>query len=236
MRKFTCVAIDDNELDRLTLHHYLSRFPDIYILGIFESPAHAIGSLNKEKIDILFLDIDMPGMSGLEVREKYGEIPVCVFTTDHPEFALESFNLETLDYLLKPYSFERFSLTMDRIYEFLAIKEKASLYENLNSENILLIKEGHEKVKVNINDILYLKTLQNYTVAVGAHNKWYILAALRTMLEEDTNFESFIRTHRSYAVNKRHIRSFNSKEVTLNDDIKIPVGRSYKKEVLTLEF
>lgn len=235
MREINCIAIDDNEIDRLTISDYLTHFPNVKIIGIFESPAAAMDALKTSETDVIFLDIDMPGMTGLEVREKFSEIPACVFTTDHPEFAIESFDLDTLDYLLKPYSFERFSATMDRINEYLEVRDKAAQFENLNQGNTILIKEGHEKIKININDILYLNTLQNYTTIITDHGKWHVLSALSSMLE-NPDFESFVRIHRSYAINKRHIRSLNSKEVTLTNGVKIPVGRSYKNHLSEFEF
>lgn len=230
MNSFRCIIADDNELDRLTISGYLSHFPEIDVINIFENPLEALPAIEKEKPDVIFLDVDMPGMSGLELRKKVSQIPVCIFTTDHPEYAVESFELETLDYLLKPYSFERFSQTVERIKEYTAIRDKASQFEAQSGENYIFIKAGHRKVRIFLDNILYLNSLQNYTVIFTPEEKQYILSTLGTLLN-DKNFSSFIRVHKSYAVNRKHITAVTSKEITLSDGTKIPLGRSYKSTV-----
>lgn len=226
-RKIKCVAVDDNELDRITVEGYIKRFDDIELVGIFENPLVALERIGDLEPDVIFLDIDMPEMSGLEFRKKMSEIPICVFTTDHPEFALESYELETLDYLLKPYTFERFSLTVNRIKEYLSVRQKADKLEMLNTENALFIKSGHKKVKIFINDILYLEALQNYTILVTETEKHHVLMTLGSLLESK-EFSHFIRIHKSYAVQKEHIVSIEAKIITLKNEMTIPVGRSYK--------
>jgi len=230
MKPYRCIIADDNELDRLTLTHYLSHFPEIEILGTFENPLEALNFIQNEKPDIIFLDVDMPGMNGLELRKKVSEIPICIFQTDHPEFALESFELETLDYLLKPYSFERFSQTIERINEYMEIRTKAAEFESQNEKTSFFIKDGHKKVKINVDEILYLNALQNYTTLVTPTEKQYVLSTLGNLLNEE-HFQNFIRIHKSYAVQKKHIKSLESKEITLVNNTKIPVGRSYAENL-----
>ncbi|HEU0126658.1 MAG TPA: response regulator, partial [Flavobacterium sp.] len=101
MKKYTCIIVDDDEIDRLTAVSYAKKFPVLDIIGIFESAEDAVPFLEKEKIDILFLDIDMPGLNGIEFRKQALEVPVCVFITAHPEHAVESFQIETLDFIVK---------------------------------------------------------------------------------------------------------------------------------------
>ena len=124
MENLNCIIVDDNEIDRLTVLSFAKRFPNLNILGTFSDSTEALNAIENHKIDILFLDIDMPGLSGVELRKKANQVPVCIFITSHPEFAVESFELETLDFIVKPLKFERFEHTMRRIIDFFEIKNK----------------------------------------------------------------------------------------------------------------
>lgn len=235
MKPIRCIVADDNELDRLTISGYLSHFPEIELIKIFENPLEALPVIEQENPDVIFLDVDMPGMSGLELRKKVSQIQICIFTTDHPEYAVESFELETLDYLVKPYTFERFSKTIDRIKEYMTVLSRYSKFEEQSDESHIFIKTGHKKVKVAIDSILYLNSLQNYTIVLNLEEKHYMLSSLGTLLT-DKNFSSFSRVHKSYAVNRNHIKSIDSKEITLTNGTKVPIGRSYKSAVENILF
>ena len=227
MAKFNCIIVDDDEIDRLTVLSFAKRFPNLNILGVFESAEEALLVVEKEKIDILFLDIDMPNLSGLDFRKKTLEIPVCVFITAHPEHAVESFELETLDFIVKPIKLNRFTQTMSRIEEFMEIKQKAQLFEASIGGNTIYIKEGHEQTKVKLHDILYLEALKDYTLVVTNQKRHCVLSNIGTLLKEP-HFASFLRIHRSYAVQKQFIKRVLTNEVVLNNETLIPIGRSYK--------
>lgn len=230
MKKYTCIIVDDDEIDRLTVLSFAKKFPILDILGVFESAEDALPLLEKEKIDILFLDIDMPELSGIEFRKQALEVPVCVFITAHPEHAVESFQIETLDFIVKPLKLDRFSQTMNRIEEFMEIKLKASLFEASIGGDTIYIKEGHEQTKVKLHEILYLEALKDYTLVVTDRKRHCVLSSIGNLLKED-HFQSFIRIHRSYAVQKQFIQKMNSTEIILNNNISIPVGRSYKENL-----
>jgi DNA-binding LytR/AlgR family response regulator len=225
--KYTCIIIDDDEIDRLTVISFAKKFPILDILGVFESAEEALSIIEKEKIDILFLDIDMPGLSGIEFRKKALEIPVCIFITAHPEHAVESFEIETLDFIVKPLKLDRFAQTVSRIEEFIEIKLKASLFEASIGGDTIYIKEGHEQTKVKLHEILYLEALKDYTLIITDKKRHCVLSSIGNLLKEN-HFQSFIRIHRSFAVQKQFIQKINSSEILLNNNITIPVGRSYK--------
>jgi len=225
--KYTCIIIDDDEIDRLTVISFAKKFPVLDILGVFESTEEAFSIIEKEKIDVLFLDIDMPGLSGIEFRKKALEIPVCIFITAHPEHAVESFEIETLDFIVKPLKLDRFAQTVNRIEEFIEIKLKASLFEASIGGDTIYIKEGHEQTKVKLHEILYLEALKDYTLIITDKKRHCVLSSIGNLLKEN-HFQSFIRIHRSFAVQKQFIQKINSSEILLNNNITIPVGRSYK--------
>lgn len=229
-KKYTCIIIDDDEIDRLTVVSFAKKFPVLDILGVFESAEDALPFIDTTDLDILFLDIDMPGLSGIEFRKKALEIPVCIFITAHPEHAVESFEIETLDFIVKPLKLDRFSQTVSRIEEFMEVKLKASLFEASIGGDTIYIKEGHEQTKVKLHEILYLEALKDYTLIITNKKRHCVLSSIGNLLKED-HFQSFIRIHRSYAVQKQFIQKINTSEIILNNNIAIPVGRSYKENL-----
>jgi len=225
--KYTCIIIDDDEIDRLTVVSFARKFPVLDILGVFESAEDALSIIEKERIDVLFLDIDMPGLNGIEFRKRALEIPVCIFITAHPEHAVESFEIETLDFIVKPLKLDRFAQTVSRIEEFMEIKLKASLFEASIGGDTIYIKEGHEQTKVKLHEILYLEALKDYTLIITDKKRHCVLSSIGNLLKEN-HFQSFIRIHRSFAVQKQFIQKINSSEILLHNNVTIPVGRSYK--------
>lgn len=229
-KKYTCIIIDDDEIDRLTVLSFAKKFTILDVLGVFESAEDALPFIQKEKVDILFLDIDMPGLNGIDFRKQALEIPVCIFITAHPEHAVESFEIETLDFIVKPLKLDRFTQTVSRIEEFMEIKLKASLFEASIGGDTIYIKEGHEQTKVKLHEILYLEALKDYTLIITDKKRHCVLSSIGNLLKED-HFQSFVRIHRSFAVQKQFIQKINSTEIILNNDITIPVGRSYKENL-----
>ncbi len=230
MKKYTCIIIDDDEIDRLTVLSFAKKFPILDILGVFDSAEEALPFIEKQKVDILFLDIDMPELNGIEFRKQAMEIPVCIFITAHPEHAVESFQIETLDFIVKPLKLDRFAQTVNRIEEFMEVRLKASLFEASIGGDTIYIKEGHDQTKVKLHEILYLEALKDYTLIITDKKRHCVLSSIGNLLKED-HFQSFIRIHRSYAVQKQFIQKMNSTEIILNNNITIPVGRSYKENL-----
>ncbi|MFH6998195.1 LytR/AlgR family response regulator transcription factor [Flavobacterium sp. FlaQc-57] len=229
-KKYSCVIIDDDEIDRLTVLSFAKKFAVLDILGVFESAEDALQFIGKEKVDILFLDIDMPGLNGIDFRKQTLEIPICIFITAHPEHAVESFQIETLDFIVKPLKLDRFAQTVSRIEEFMEVRLKASLFEASIGGDTIYIKEGHEQTKVKLHEILYLEALKDYTLIITDKKRHCVLSSIGNLLKED-HFQSFIRIHRSYAVQKQFIQKINSTEIILNNNISIPIGRSYKENL-----
>lgn len=227
MNPFNCIIIDDDEIDRLTVVSYAKRFPNLKIIGIFENAEDALPLLEKEKIDILFLDIDMPSLNGLDFRKKAMQVPVCIYITAHPEHAVESFELDTLDFIVKPIKIDRFTQTMSKIEDYMELKHKAQLFESTIGGDVIYIKEGHAETKVKLHDILYLEALKDYTKIVTSTKRHCVLTSIGNLLKEPY-FQSFIRIHRSFAVQKQYIEKKMTNELLLNNGALIPIGRSYK--------
>ncbi|SEG43345.1 two component transcriptional regulator, LytTR family [Halpernia humi] len=225
--KLNSIIIDDDEIDRLTVLSYAKRFPILNVLGTYASAEDAEEIMRRNEIDVLFLDIDLPGESGVEFRKKASQIPACIFITSHPEFAVESFELDTLDFIVKPIKMNRFESAMKRLEEFMEIRQKANLFESSIGGDVIYIKEGHEQTKVKLHDILYIEALKDYSLIITSQKRHCVLASIGNLLKE-IHFQSFIRVHRSFAVQKQFITKINTNEIVLNSQMIIPVGRSFK--------
>jgi DNA-binding LytR/AlgR family response regulator len=226
-KKYKCIIIDDNEIDRLTVLAFVRRYPFLHVEGIFESAQEALVFARKSPPDVLLLDIDMPEINGLELRKQLEQVPACIFITSHPEFALESFETTALDFLVKPLRSERFAKAMERLEHFLEIHYKAELLDYTLGEDTLFIKDGYNHIKLQLYEIIYLEALKDYTGIITRQRKYCVLTPLGNLLKEKA-FQTFIRVHRSYAVQKHFINKITPKEVMVNN-ILLPIGRSYKK-------
>ena len=227
MNPFNCIIIDDDEIDRLTVVSYVKRFSNLNIVGVFESAENALQILDKQEITVLFLDIDMPNLNGLEFRKKAMNVPVCIYITAHPEHAVESFEIDTLDFIVKPIKKDRFIQAISRIEDYMELKQKAQLFESAIGGDVIYIKEGHTETKVKLHDIIYLEALKDYTKIVTTTKKHCVLSTIGNLLKEN-HFQSFVRIHRSYAVQKNYIDKKMTNELLLNNGTIIPIGRSYK--------
>lgn len=227
MKAFQCIIVDDEEIDRLAVLSYAKRFPILNIAGVFDSAEKALAFLSHNPVDVAFLDIELKGESGMELRRKALEIPVCVFISSHSESAAETFELQTLDFIVKPFKFPRFEQMMKRLVEFMEVRTKASLFESTLGGDTVYVKTGHDQIKVKLHEILYLEALKNYTILVTENKRHCVLSNLGEILNEE-KFSSFLRVHRSYAVQKQYIQKIGSQEIELNNGTLIQVGRSYK--------
>jgi two-component system, LytTR family, response regulator len=225
-----CVIVDDEELDRLMVLSCLKQFPQFNVAGTFSSAIEALDFLSTNPADVLFLDIDMPEMSGIELRKELLSVPVCIFITAYPEHAVESFEVDTLDFLVKPLRLERFRQTAGRIEEYLEIRQKASLFESSVGGDAIFIKEGHTQTKVKLHAILYLEAMKDYTLIITTEKRHCVLSSLGNLLKEPS-FQSFVRVHRSFAVQPQQVWKIGPQDIELHNRQVIPVGRGYKDNI-----
>lgn len=229
---YTCIIVDDNEVDRLTTVAFVRRYSFLKITAIVASAEEALSIASNQPPDVLFLDIDMPGLTGLELRDQLQHIPACIFITSFPDYAVESYEREALDFLVKPLKADRFARTMERLQDYLVLRKKASLLDNALGGDTIFIKDGHQQVKINLHEVMYLEALKDYTSIVTLNRKYCVLSPLGNLLKEK-NFQSFLRIHRSYAVQKHYVNKVTSSAVVING-LQLPVGRSYKDSLTNL--
>jgi two-component system LytT family response regulator len=223
------MLVDDDRVDMLTTAAFLETYPFIELAGCFSSSEAALRAAQKTTPDAFFMDIDMPGLNGLQLRKKLMHIPACIFITSYPDYALESFELSTLDFLVKPLSHDRFAETVNRLKDYITIRRKADMLSHTLGADTVFIKDGTTQIKLDLHEIIYLEALNNYTCIVTGTRKYTILSTLTNLVQEK-GFQSFVRIHRSYAVQKHLIKKIGSTEVAVGD-ICLPVGRSYKQSL-----
>jgi two-component system, LytTR family, response regulator len=226
-KEYTCFIVDDNAIDRLTTVSFVRNYSFIKISGLFDNAAAALEGAEQSSPDAILLDIDMPEISGLDLRLKLDRVPACIFITAYPDYALPAFEVNALDFLVKPLSPDRFDLSMNRLRHFLDIHFRGAPIEHEVAEEQLFIKDGHEHIKIGLTDILYLEALKDYTGIITREKKYCVLTPLGNLLKENS-FQSFIRIHRSYAVAKQRIHKVSAREVHV-EGIALPVGRTYKE-------
>jgi len=233
MKRYQYLIIDDDDMDRLATNYYLKNYPYIEHKASFSSSKDGLNYLLNNKIDILFLDIDMPGMNGLELLKKIGDKVMCViFITSHSEFAIEGFDMQAFDYIIKPLEQKRFDACMGRLKEYLDLKLKAELFEHSFKSQSILIKEGCNYVSIQPYEIIYLEALKDYTKIISLNKKLTTIHGnLGTTLKNE-NFKHFIRIHKSYAIQKTYIQTVKANEVVLVNDITLPLGQNYKKDLI----
>src|SRR5580692_2311878 len=228
----SCLIADDYEIDRLTVVAHLRKYPFITISGTYDNATKALQHLQQQPVDLLFLDIDMPGLNGLELRSRFLDIHACVFITAYPDYAVDAFEASALDFLIKPITGDRFGKAIQRIREYFDLRQKADLFEHSLGQDTIFIKEGHEKTKVKLHDILYLEALRDYTTIVTSQKKYHVLTTLGNLLNEN-EFSSFIRIHRSFAVQRHYVRKLDTRTVYL-ENVSLPLGKAYKTQIETI--
>ena len=221
--KYKCIIIDDEELARNLIKSYAERLDFIEVVGTFENPLNALKVIKNEKIDLVFLDIQMPDMKGTDFSKLLPPETQIVFTTAYSEYALTAFDLGAEDYLVKPITFERFLQAINKI----KFKRNSGNFD-LN----ITVKSGYDLHKVKLADIIYLESDSEYVIYHTLENKIMSNQSLKS-LEEILDPAQFIRVHRSFIVNKSKITSLKSRDLFLSD-IKIPVSDSYIESVKKL--
>jgi DNA-binding LytR/AlgR family response regulator len=229
--KLNCIIIDDEPLARKGLKEYISDVEFLNLVNEFDNPVKAMDCISKKEIHLIFLDIQMPKLTGLEFLKTLKNAPPVIFTTAFPQFALEGFELNALDYLVKPVSYERFLKAVVKAREYYEIRQK-NVAEKTSStiDDHFFIKADNKLVKIFFNDILFAEGLQNYVV-IHTREKKYITYLTFKSLEEYLPSGSFIRTHKSYIVSASKVDSIEGNELRIIQH-HIPISRNLKEEVM----
>ncbi|HCO68717.1 MAG TPA: DNA-binding response regulator [Dysgonomonas sp.] len=228
MKKYSYVIIDDDDMDRLMVSFYLKIYPFLEQKATFSTSSDGIHYLQNHEVDIVFLDIEMPGINGIELQRRILNSACSIFITSHPEFALEGFELDAFDYILKPLDSDRFNKCIGRLKEYLDLKYKAELFEEGFKEETFLVKKGREHIGISPNEITYLEALKDYTKFVSYENKTTTIHGNLGNILRDERFRHFIRIHRSYAIQRKYIHTVKTNEILLTTGAVLPIGKYYR--------
>ena len=224
-----CIIIDDEPIARKGLKEYIADVDFLQLQAEFENPLKAMDTIMQGKTDLLFLDIQMPKMTGLDFLKTLPNPPMVIFTTAYPQYAVEGFELNAVDYLLKPFSFDRFykSALKARTFKESGGKQPAA---TSTEPDYFYIKSDNKLIKIDYEAILFVEALQNY-VAVHTTDKKYITYLTFRSVEEHLPASRFVRTHKSYIVAANKIESIEGNEIKIGVH-RIPISRTEKESVL----
>jgi two-component system, LytTR family, response regulator len=229
-----CVIIDDEPLAREGLTSYVREVDFLKLSGTGENPLELLPLLDKQAVDLVFLDIQMPKMNGIDFLKILQKPPIIIITTAYPSYALEGFQLNVLDYLLKPITFERFFKAAAKARDYQRLLNKPIIGESINpepDEDYCFIKCGSKYEKILFPDILYVEGMQNYINIYTLKGKYVTMLSLKN-LEENLSQKLFIRVHKSYIVAINKIDSIEGNEIFIQNS-RIPISRNYRDLVIS---
>ncbi len=224
-----CIIIDDEPFAIKIIESHLASFKNIELLGSFSNPIEAIELIEQGQVDVMFLDINMPEMSGLDFLKNSRHEYQVIITTAYREYAVESFELDVLDYLVKPIPFNRFLKTMNKLNQTINQNQSKNGEYVGNKEPFIFLKVDKKLVKILLNDILYIESLKDYIKVITAQGNYLVHKSL-TGITEELPSSNFMRVHRSYTIAIDKIKSVEGNLVEI-DSKKIPIGRNYVKHV-----
>jgi DNA-binding LytR/AlgR family response regulator len=235
-RKYRCLVVDDEPIARKIVKNYILQLPNLELAGECKNAFEAIELINTdETIEIVFLDINMPNINGMAAAKILSRQPQIIFTTAYSDFAIESYDINAADYLLKPFLFERFAKAVYKAAERIrAAAVISNSEESAKSESAIFIKSNGERFPVFVRDIIYCEAMKNYTKVIAANNKTYLPLVSLSKFESELNGLSneFYRIHRSFIISKKHLVSVGSNYVIVGQ-YKLPIGDQYKEVFLS---
>jgi len=225
-----CIAVDDEPLALELMETYIAQVPGLELLTTFTDAISAWGFLKKNQLDLVFLDIQMPDINGIQLAKSLDrKNPMVIFTTAYSKYAVEGFNVEAVDYLLKPFEFSRFMVAVNKAKEQKALKPTTPVLED---EQAIYVKSDYQNIRIATRDIQYIEGFDDYIrIHVDTGKSIYTLMSLKSMLEKLPASE-FIRVHRSYIIPVKRIKRIHNQQVQLGDK-EIPIGKSYVDAVRT---
>jgi two-component system LytT family response regulator len=228
----TCIAVDDEPKALEILEYFIGRTPFLELSGTFRDPFLAMEFISKNKPDLVFLDINMPELSGIQLLRSLRTAPMIILTTAYSEYAIDSYELDVIDYLLKPFEFERFLKAVMKAKELSQLKherEKREIIPERLSENVIYIKSGTKTFRIRANSILYIEGLGNYVTFVLADRKIVTYLSIQEALNM-LPANLFCRIHKSYIISLKHIDVIEKHQVIIKDKA-IPIGSTFRENL-----
>lgn len=238
MNKLNCLIVDDEELARNLVENYVNRIPHFQVVGKCADPLEAMQVLQEKRIDLMFLDIQMPELTGVEFLRTLSQKPLVIFTTAYKEYALEGYELDVVDYLVKPFRFERFLQAVNKVGKLLKpnpteVTSQPSISSPDKTEeakDYILVKSDFKVFRIFYKNILYIESMKEYVAFHTKEGRTLSLGSLKK-LQSDLPSEQFMRIHKSYMVNVGYVSALEGNMVHTGTK-KLPIGTSYREIVL----
>jgi len=228
-----CIAVDDEPLALNQIAGYISRVPFLELRGSCQDAFEAMKILSEEEVDLIFLDINMPDLNGLDFVRSLIVKPLIVFTTAYSEYAIDGFKLDAVDYLLKPFDFHDLLKAADKARKYMEIRSIAALENDptqLSNDGSLFVKADYKVIRINISDIKYIEGMSEYVrIFVESEDKPVMTLLSMKKIEERLPTNQFMRVHRSYIVNLQKITEISRLRIIFGNNVYIPVGDNYKE-------
>lgn len=233
--KYNCLIIEDNEIERDLLVSYLKKLDFFNIEAICDHAVDALKELKNKRIDIVFSDIDMPDISGIELLRGIAQPPAFVFVTTFPEYAIDSIDLDALDFIVKPVKIERLIKACNKVIEYLDFKRiqlaEAGPFEDTGN-GFFFIKDSKGHIRVNYNDLLYIESFGDFSRIHTLDQQQHLILVNLKNIEQQLPANSFMRVHRQYIINQNLITKIAGNEITLNKQHHLPLGLAYREKLM----
>lgn len=229
MKPIKCIIIDDEPIAIEYLREYVNTIPELLLTGTYQNAKEALPLIQNQEVDLIFIDIEMPEISGLEFVKTLETAPAIIFTTAYPRYAVEGFNLNAVDYLLKPIGLERFKQAIQKVHKEISIQAGLQPIEN----KFIFLKNGYKSEKIDIQDIIFIAGNKEYATYYTKSGRTYLKNERLKNLEKDYQPYGFIRIHKSYLINTRYIKKIFNNNVEIQGET-IPIGRAYREQIRQL--
>lgn len=235
MTSYKCLIVDDNEIERDAIEMYLRKINKLDIIAVCNNGIEAADVLINENIDIVFSDIDMPELSGIGLLKSVKNAPVFIFITSFSEYAAEGFNLDALDFIVKPATFERLLKASNKAIEYLDLKKLAFQNQShtipvSDNENYFFIKETKGFTRLNYEDVIYIESMGDFSRLFTAEDKHITLVNLKNLERQLPS--NFTRVHKQYIINLNQIATVANTEIMLNHNYSVPVSLTNRQELM----
>ncbi len=227
--KINCIVVDDEPVARKGICEYVTEVEFLNLVGQCESPLKASALLSQHPVDLIFLDIQMPRMTGIEFIKTLKNPPLVILTTAYSEYALEGYSLDIVDYLMKPVTFDRFLKASQKAFEIFSLKKRAGQLPQAEAD-YFFVKADSKFEKVHYPEVRYIEAMQNYAVIHMASRK-LITYLTMTSLEQQLPAEQFLKVHKSFIVSIQQIKAIEGNELIIGES-RIPISRSLRDEVV----
>lgn len=229
MKQIRSIIIDDEPIAIEYLREYVNTIPELTLIGTFESATEALSCIQNNSVDLIFIDIEMPQITGLEFVKQLDNPPAVIFTTAYPQYAVEGFDLNAVDYLLKPIGFERFKQSIQKVLKEISIQEGMQATQ----EKFIFLKNGYKSEKIDIQNITHITGNKEYVTFHTNEGRKYLKNERLKNLEKEYQPYGFLRIHKSYLINIQYLKKIFNNTVEIQGE-ELPIGRAYREQVRQL--